>query len=127
MDTDSSDALQEHYYSNQSTRPVLLRARSSKVFILIVVATAVFTDTFFYTLIVPILPDLLEDRAGIPPQHAQQWTSTLLSTYALTNLITSPFAGFIMDRAGSRKPALLGSLVAMGLSTTLFAFVALVQ
>lgn len=121
METDLEDALQRHQ-SMLSRRPVLLRVRSSKRFILIVVAAAVFTDTFFYTLIIPILPDLLEDRAGILPQHAQQWTSTLLSTYALTNLITSPFAGFIMDRAGSRKPALLGSLLAMAASTTLFAF-----
>lgn len=119
MDADTYDPWQQ---TDHSTKPLLLEQRSSKLFILIVVATAVFTDTFFYTLIIPILPDLLEDRAGIPPQKAQQWISILLSTYALTNLITSPIAGFIMDRSGSRKPALLTGLLAMVVSTTLFAF-----
>ncbi|KAJ9656125.1 hypothetical protein H2198_005181 [Neophaeococcomyces mojaviensis] len=121
MEADSYDSSQR-LINPHATKPMFLDFRSSKAFILVVVTVAVFTDTFFYALIIPILPDLLEDRAGVLPQQAQQWISILLSAYALANLITSPIAGFISDRNRSRKPALLGGLVAMAASTTLFTF-----
>ena len=45
----------------------LLRWRSSDLFILTTVCIATFTDGFVYSVIVPVLPHVLEDHYHVPP------------------------------------------------------------
>ena len=63
--------------------------RSSKAFVILVVSIAVFTDSFLYGLIVPILPFMLAQRCGVPEQEIQKWDSILLGTYGAAVLVGS--------------------------------------
>lgn len=45
--------------------PILLKARSSKFYIVTTVALSVFTDLFLYGVIVPVVPFALYSRAGV--------------------------------------------------------------
>ncbi|KAK3396042.1 hypothetical protein B0T20DRAFT_454709 [Sordaria brevicollis] len=50
--------------------------------LLIAVAKAAqFTDAFLTGLLVPLIPTILETRAGVHHKHVQFWTSILISTY----------------------------------------------
>ncbi|KAK3063631.1 hypothetical protein LTR53_018830, partial [Teratosphaeriaceae sp. CCFEE 6253] len=59
--------------------PVLLAFRSSTTFIIITVATAVFTDIFVYGIVVPVLPFALTARSSINPDSIQTWISIFLA------------------------------------------------
>lgn len=51
--------------------------------LLIAVAKAAqFTDAFLTGLLVPLIPTILETRAGVHHKHVQFWTSILISTYS---------------------------------------------
>ncbi|KAH6668990.1 major facilitator superfamily domain-containing protein [Halenospora varia] len=103
-------------------KPVGLAFRSSKGFITFVVCVATFTDTFLYSLIIPILPDTLVNRAGVPRENVQNWISVLLGVYGAANLTISPIAGYLIDKSSTRRlPLLLGLYALMG-STAMYCF-----
>lgn len=99
--------------------PLFLRFRSSKTFIIITVATAVFTDIFLYGIIVPVVPFALTSRAGIPPDRVQTWISILLAVYGAALLVTSPLCGWLADRSSSRRLPLMVGLLALAGSTVM--------
>ncbi|KAJ5611278.1 MFS amine transporter [Penicillium lagena] len=101
------------------TRPRFVRLRSSKWFILFVVAFAASTDIFLYGLIVPVAPTALEQRVGLAKEEIQPWTSTLLALYAAALLAFSPISGYVADRFESRRLPMLAGLVAVGAATAL--------
>ncbi|KAF2721364.1 MFS general substrate transporter [Polychaeton citri CBS 116435] len=106
--------------SPPSTKPpVLLPLRSSRTFIIITVATAVFTDIFAYGIVVPVLPFALTSRAGVEPSEVQNWVSILLAIYGAALLVAAPFCGWAADRYSSRRVPLLAGLVALGGSTAM--------
>lgn len=71
----------------------LLELRSSKSFILLTVCAAIFTDSFLYGVLIPVIPFTLHDRSGIPESDVQWWTSLILAGYGLMVLIGSPISG----------------------------------
>lgn len=83
---------------------------------------AIFTDIFFYGLIVPVLPFALSDRAGVAEDEVQYWVSILLAAYSAALFISSPIAGIYADHTSSRRWPLLLGLVALAGSTFLLAF-----
>jgi MFS family permease len=100
-------------------RPKFVELRSSKWFIMFVVAFATGTDIFMYGLIVPVTPTALKERVGIPEDNIQSWTSILLALYSAALLAFAPVVGYIADRAESRRWPLLVGLVALAAATAL--------
>lgn len=99
--------------------PVFLEFRSSTAFILFTVCLAIFTDIFFYGLIVPVIPFSLSEQAGVPEHEVQHWTAILLACYNAALFAGSPVAGLFADHTSSRRLPLLLGLVALAASTLL--------
>lgn len=104
---------------NYLVEPGGLRFRSSKLFISVTVGIGLFTDLFLYTLFVPILPFMLSDRAGVPPDQIQSNVSRLLAAYAGASVIASPIIGIVTDRLGMRRAPFLCGLAILFLATLL--------
>ncbi|TGJ84891.1 hypothetical protein E0Z10_g3863 [Xylaria hypoxylon] len=83
---------------------------------------AIFTDIFFYGLIVPVLPFALSTQAGVPEDKVQYWVSILLAVYSAALFVGSPVAGIYADYTSSRRWPLLLGLVSLAGSTFLLAF-----
>ena len=80
------------------------------------VAFATFTDIVAYSVAVPVLPDL-----GIRLGASPSTIGLLFAAFGVTLLTVSIPMGSVSDRVGRRLP-LVGGLVALALSTLLFAF-----
>ncbi|KAI0134138.1 major facilitator superfamily domain-containing protein [Xylariales sp. AK1849] len=102
-----------------SKPPLLLSLRSSKFFIILTVCLALFTDIFYYALVVPVIPFSLTVQVGLPEGQVQQWTAVLLACYSLALFVASPFVGLYADHTSSRRWPLLIGLVALAASTLL--------
>ncbi|KAL7622733.1 hypothetical protein AAE478_006411 [Parahypoxylon ruwenzoriense] len=83
---------------------------------------AIFTDIFFYALIIPVIPFSLTIQVGIPEDQVQSWTSILLACYSVALFVGSPLAGIYADHTSSRRWPLLLGLVALAGSTLLLCF-----
>ncbi|KAL4969860.1 MFS general substrate transporter [Aspergillus stella-maris] len=81
-----------------TTRPWGYGWRTSKLFITIVISVAMFTDYFLFSFIIPILPDILEDRLNLHPQRIQLFTSIILSMNAIVSILIAPLVGSLSDR-----------------------------
>ncbi|KAL8970458.1 MAG: hypothetical protein Q9183_001517 [Haloplaca sp. 2 TL-2023] len=108
--------------TNSEKPPTLLKYRSSKVFILTTICTAVFTDIFLYGIIVPVIPFALTQRAGIEEADVQHWVSVLLAVYGAALLASCPVCGWIADRSTSRRLPLLVGLFALAAATLMLCF-----
>ncbi|RWA03933.1 hypothetical protein EKO27_g11171 [Xylaria grammica] len=90
--------------------------------LLSLVNLAIFTDIFFYGLIVPVLPFALSAQAGVPEDDVQYWVSILLAAYSASLFVGSPISGIYADHTSSRRWPLLLGLLALAGSTFLLAF-----
>ncbi|EMC91601.1 hypothetical protein BAUCODRAFT_160297 [Baudoinia panamericana UAMH 10762] len=107
--------------NDYSVKPAGLSWRSNTYFIIATVAVALFADLFLYALTVPILPYMLTDRVGLPPEKIQSNVSGLLAAYAGASVVCSPLAGLLADRMSSRQsPFLLGLTALLGATVLLF-------
>ncbi|KAF7118905.1 hypothetical protein CNMCM5793_008541 [Aspergillus hiratsukae] len=86
--------------------------RSSSWFIVAAMAMALFTDTFLYTFLVPILPYVVEDRLGLDSSLTQRISFALLSESAAVAVVLNPFIGHYADKSASKRVWLLSALVA---------------
>ncbi|WPH04824.1 Hypothetical protein R9X50_00772100 [Acrodontium crateriforme] len=102
-----------------SRPPLFLHQRSSHTFIILTVATAIFSDIFVYGIVVPVLPFALTARSGVNPADIQTWISIFLAVYGAALLIASPICGFVADRTESRRLPLVLGLVAQGGATAM--------
>ncbi|KAL1633811.1 hypothetical protein SLS56_002690 [Neofusicoccum ribis] len=75
-----------------------------------------------YSLLVPVLPFMLQDRIHLPDSEIQSQVSNLLAAYAAASVISSPIAGLLSDKWGTRQLPFLLSLVALMVATVLLAF-----
>ncbi|KAL2837843.1 major facilitator superfamily domain-containing protein [Aspergillus pseudoustus] len=107
-----------------STRPAPWKVefRSSNGFVTWVVAIAVFTDSFIWGMIIPILPEVLKTRIFIPTDELQKWMSILLAAFGGALLVGSPVSGYYADKSSSRQAPFLIGLLALGGSTVMFWF-----
>ncbi|KAK1088227.1 hypothetical protein LTR33_000650 [Friedmanniomyces endolithicus] len=104
-----------------TVKPAGLQWRSNTYFIVATVAIGLFTDLFLYGLVVPILPYMLRDRVGLPPEQIQSNVSGLLAAYAGASVVCSPFAGLLADRMTTRQAPFLAGLTALlGATVLLF-------
>ncbi|KAL2008992.1 hypothetical protein VTN00DRAFT_7186 [Thermoascus crustaceus] len=92
--------------------PWLLHLRSSRGFIIATVSMSLFTDLFLYSMIVPIMPTVLVNRAGVPYKDRELWSSVMLISEAAAAVVSSPIFGYVIDVSGTRKfPYLLGLIL----------------
>ncbi|KFY77819.1 hypothetical protein V499_02882 [Pseudogymnoascus sp. VKM F-103] len=105
--------LSGHRADASSPPPHFLAFRSSKLFIILTLCAAVFSDMFLYGVIVPVVPFALTARAGVPEGDAQHWVSVLLAVYGAALLVSAPISGWYADRTSSRRLPLLFGLVAL--------------
>ncbi|KAL4916011.1 major facilitator superfamily domain-containing protein [Aspergillus aurantiobrunneus] len=95
--------------------------RSSTTVIIACVTIALFSDTFLYGFIVPILGYMLEDRLQIDGSHTQSLTSAILAIHGLIAIFAAPIVGHFADQCSSRKNPLLLSLAGCLAGTVLVA------
>lgn len=106
-------------FGSGTTPPAFLKFRSSRTFIIITVASAVFTDIFAYGIVVPVFPFALTERASIEQSDVQLWISIFLAVYGAALLVASPIFGWLADRNESRQVPFLLGLLALGGSTAM--------
>lgn len=102
-----------------SRKPPFLFFRSSKHFIVAAVCCMAFTDVFLYGIIVPVVPRALQERAGVPADEVQSWTSILLTTYGAALLVFSPIFGYTADQSRCRQLPLLAGLLMLAGATAM--------
>lgn len=100
-------------------KPYGLTWRSNTLFIVSTIGIGLFTDLFLYSLVVPVLPFMLEDKVGVPHDRIQSNVSGLLAIYAAASVVTSPIAGILADRISTRQAPFLVGLAALLMSTVL--------
>lgn len=105
-----------------SRPPWLLSLRSSSTFIVLAVCLAIFTDIFYYALVIPVIPFSLTAQVGIPPDQVQRWTAVLLACYSVALFVGSPLSGWYADHTSSRRWPMLIGLVILAASTLLLCF-----
>ncbi|RAH65258.1 MFS general substrate transporter [Aspergillus aculeatinus CBS 121060] len=103
-------------------KPIGYGWRSSRLFIVAVISLAMFADTFLFSFIIPILPDILQDRLQQPPSHTQLLTSILLSLNALVSILIAPFTGHLADGSKSKNQWMVISWVTNAVGTAITAW-----
>jgi MFS transporter, DHA1 family, tetracycline resistance protein len=83
--------------------------RQSAVFVFVTVAL----DAMGIGIIMPVMPDLLQELTGLSIGRAAVWGGYLTFTYAAMQFLMSPVLGGLSDRFG-RRPVLLVSLAMLG-------------
>lgn len=99
-----------------------LRIRSDPNFIISTTAIGLFTDLFLYGIVVPILPFMLQDRFHLPESDVQPYSSKLLAVYSASTVVFSLPAGWLADKASSRRLPYLVGLFLLLAATSLFSF-----
>ncbi|KAJ2845443.1 hypothetical protein IWW36_004779 [Coemansia brasiliensis] len=91
--------------------------RSKPAAVLIVSTMAVFTDTVVYGLIVPFLPDILQEKLGMSSSS----NGLLFGCFGIGVLIGAPVSAYISDRWKIRKWPMILGLLGLGATSVLFA------
>ncbi|KAF2843261.1 MFS general substrate transporter [Patellaria atrata CBS 101060] len=89
---------------------VFLNVRSADWYIITTVSVALFTDTFLYGMLVPVMPFALVNRAGIDESDIQTWSSILLAVYGASWFLFSPIFGYLADVLKTRQITMLVGL-----------------
>ena len=94
--------------------------RSKTSFILATVGLGLFTDIFLYSLAIPLLPYMLEDRLHVPRERVQSYSSGLLAAHTGSAVVFCPITGILVDKFARRKtPYIIGIFVLL-LATVVF-------
>lgn len=88
---------------------------------IIFVLITVLIDSTGIGIILPVVPDLIQDLTGEPLSAATRWGGLLSFTYALMQFGFGPTLGNLSDRYG-RRPVILISLLAMGVDYIIMGF-----
>lgn len=86
---------------------------SSRLPIIFIVMTVVI-DAMGIGLIMPVMPDLIQEVQGVGISDAAIWGGILAASFAAMQFLFGPFLGNLSDRYG-RRPVLLISLTVMAL------------
>ena len=93
----------------------------SKRNIMLFVCTIVFFDAVGFGLLMPIMPELLEDVAGLTLSGGATIAGLLLTTFAIMQFICAPILGGLSDRFG-RRPVLLIALLGFAIDSFIMAW-----
>lgn len=92
---------------------------SSRLPIVFIVMTVVI-DAMGIGLIMPVMPELIQEVQGVGISDAAVWGGVLAASFAAMQFLFGPFLGNLSDRFG-RRPVLLVSLVVMALDYVVMA------
>ncbi|BCS26955.1 MFS transporter [Aspergillus puulaauensis] len=101
--------------------PLGYRWRSSKSFVIACICIALFTESFLFSFMVPILHHMFVERLHVDPLRIQFYTSATLALHGLTGMISSPIIGHFCDKHRNRRIQLLISLVGCLVATIMVA------
>lgn len=93
------------------------QGKAAIVFILI----TVFIDTLGFGIIIPVLPPLIMELAGLGIADGASWGGCLAAVFGISQFFMAPLLGNLSDRFG-RRPVLLLSLAALGIDYILMGF-----
>jgi MFS family permease len=79
-------------------------------------------DTFLFSFVVPILPEMLEERIGTNPEDTQILTSIILSMNALVSIGIAPFIAHLADKTSAKNRLLTVSWAINAIGTLLNAW-----
>ncbi|KAJ2621929.1 hypothetical protein GGI25_006372 [Coemansia spiralis] len=92
--------------------------RSTPAAVLAVSTMAVFADTMVYGLIVPFLPEILQERLHM----SSSTNGVLFGCFGIGVLVGAPISAYISDRWKLRKWPMIIGLLGLGATSVLFAF-----
>lgn len=95
--------------------------RSSQAFIIFTATLGLFSETFLYAFIVPILSYMIEVRLRLPPSQTQWLTTALLTTHGFVSVASAPIIAHFADKTSNRKVPLLLALAGCLVGTLLLA------
>ncbi|KFX94357.1 hypothetical protein O988_06352 [Pseudogymnoascus sp. VKM F-3808] len=95
--------------------------RSSQGFIIFVAVLGLFSETFLYAFIVPILSYMVEVRLQLPSSQTQRLTTALLTTHGFVSVASAPIIAHFADKTPNRKIPLLLALTGSTVGTLLLA------
>ncbi|KAJ5701247.1 MFS general substrate transporter [Penicillium malachiteum] len=98
------------------------RWRSSSAFVIFTCILALFTETFLYSFIVPIVSYMIEVRLQLPSSQTQRYTTALLATHGFFSIFAPPIVAHFADKTSDRKIPLVLCLVFCTIGTFLVAF-----
>jgi len=81
----------------------------------------VLIDMIGFGLIIPVMPELINELTGLGADDAAVLGAWLMMTYALTQFIFAPIVGALSDRFG-RKPVLLAALAGFTIDYAIMGF-----
>ena len=93
----------------------------SKRSIMLFVCAIVFFDAVGFGLLMPIMPELLEDVADLSLSDGATIAGLLLTTFAIMQFIFAPILGGLSDRFG-RRPVLLIALLGFAIDSFIMAW-----
>lgn len=92
--------------------------RSAGVFFILV---TILFDCIGFGIIIPIMPDLIQELTGSSLSKASEYGGIMLTVYSLMMFLCSPILGSLSDKIG-RRPVLLISLFGMAIDYFFLAF-----
>ena len=95
--------------TNTATAPAAKGTRHSAAFVFVTVAL----DAMGIGIIIPVMPDLLQELSNASVGQAAIWGGYLSFSYAIMQFLCAPTLGNLSDRYG-RRPVLLISLATLG-------------
>ena len=98
-----------------------MQSDPSKGRVIFFVCSVVFLDAVGFGLIMPIMPALLEDVAGLSVSEGATVAGLLLTTFAIMQFIFAPILGGLSDRFG-RRPVLLLALLGFSIDSFIMAW-----
>jgi DHA1 family tetracycline resistance protein-like MFS transporter len=78
-------------------------------------------DVTGWGIIIPVMPQLIQELSGGTLSDASRYGGWLISTYAVMQFLCAPLVGALSDRFG-RRPVLLASLFGFGIDFLLMAY-----
>lgn len=85
------------------TKEWLWEIRGSMSIIVLTMSLAVFTDTFIYAMIVPVVPFAFVERMGVSPENVQSQVAVALGVFSAGMVISALFFGYLSDKLKQRQ------------------------
>jgi len=87
----------------------------------IAVFITVLIDILGFAMVIPVVPDMLQEVTNLAESQAIRWSGYLLFIFAIMQFISSPILGAISDRYG-RRPVILASLLGYAIDFLIIGF-----
>lgn len=97
----------------------MVKWRSSNPVIIVSITLAVFTDTFLYGIVVPVIPFAFSSQMHVADDEVQGQISRALALYAAGLVVLSVLTGVIADHMKRRRPVMLFGLLLLIAATAI--------